>query len=454
MKLTFLGANETVTGSKYLIEEDGYRVLIDCGLFQGSRELRMLNWAELPFDPLGLDAVLLTHAHIDHSGYIPRLAKMGFKGPIYCSEATYDLCTIMLPDAGFLQEEDAAAANRYGWTKHSPALPLYTEQDARDCLDLFKPLPFGQPFYLNDSLRFTMHRAGHILGASSIRLANDVTSILFSGDIGRLHNPVMKPPAHIQDADYIVVESTYGDRLHDRDDPTDQILEVVQRTLKRGGSIVIPAFAVGRAQALLYHFYLLRSEGKIPNVPIYLDSPMAISATDLMQRHMNDHRLSEEECDAVCSVAKYTRTSEESKAISEHDGNGVPKIIISASGMATGGRVLYHLKHYLGDPRSTILLSGFQASGTRGDRLARGETELKIHGQMWPVKAEIVKLDSMSAHADYEELLTWLGGVKNSPRRVFVTHGEQAAAEAMRDKIKDKFGWDAMVPTYLEEVQI
>lgn len=454
MKLTFLGAAETVTGSKYLLEEDGKRILVDCGLFQGQKELRLLNWAELPFDPSKIDAVLLTHAHIDHSGYIPRLVKSGFSGPVYCSKATLDLCRILLPDSGFLQEEDAAAANNHGWTVHRPAMPLYTEAEAEACLEFFRPVPFGQPVHIGENFRFTLHRAGHILGASFIRVAWEESSVLFSGDIGRLHNPVMKPPATIQDADYIVVESTYGDRLHNTDDPTEDLHKIIHRTVARGGNLIIPAFAVGRAQALLYHLYVLKSERRIPDIPIYLDSPMAIRATDLLLEHMNDHRLSQEECDAVCSIAEYARTSEESRAINQNHHNGVPKIIISASGMATGGRILHHLKHYLGDSRNTILLSGYQAAGTRGDRLARGETEIKIHGAMWAVKAEVAMLDSMSAHADYSELLSWLGHVHEAPRRVFVTHGEKNAAEAMKNHIKETYDWNVSVPTYLEEVDL
>lgn len=453
MKLTFLGATETVTGSKYLLEHENKKILIDCGLFQGPKELRLRNWGDLPLNPDSIDAVLLTHAHIDHSGYIPKLVKAGFTGPVYCSEATLDLCKILLPDSGHLQEEDAEAANREGWTKHHPALPLYTEKDARECLKYFKPLPFGQTYNLGRDLSFMFHRAGHILGAAFIRISDGYTSILFSGDIGRLHNPVMKPPAKIQDADYLVVESTYGDRLHNADDPTEDIEKIVRRTVARGGTLVIPAFAVGRAQMLLYHFYILKSERRIPNIPVYLDSPMAINATDLLHRHMNDHRLSPEECAAVCNVATYTRTVAESKAISENN-NSMPKVIISASGMATGGRVLHHLKHYIGDPRNTILLAGFQAAGTRGDRLARGEKEIKIHGHLWPVRAEIVKLDNMSAHADYSEILTWLENFSSPPRRVFVTHGELEAAQAMKEKIEERFEWNVTVPSYGHEEEL
>ncbi|MGZ9097509.1 MAG: MBL fold metallo-hydrolase RNA specificity domain-containing protein [Micavibrio sp.] len=453
MRLTFIGATETVTGSKYLLEHENKKILIDCGLFQGPKELRLRNWDGLPFNPAAIDAVVLTHAHIDHSGYIPKLVKAGFRGPIYCTEATFDLCKILLPDSGHLQEEDAESANREGWSRHHPALPLYTEQEARDCLKYFKPLPFGQTHTLEGGLSFTLHRAGHILGAAFIRISDGYTSILFSGDIGRLHNPIMKPPAKIQDADYLVVESTYGDRLHNTDDPTEDIEKIVCRTVARGGTLVIPAFAVGRAQMLLYHFYVLKTEKRIPNIPVYLDSPMAINTTELLHRHMNDHRLSPEECAAVCNVATYTRTVEESKAIGENN-NTMPKVIISASGMATGGRVLHHLKHYIGDPRNTILLAGFQAAGTRGDRLARGEKEIKIHGHFWPVRAEIVKLDNMSAHADYSEILTWLENFSSPPRRVFVTHGEIEAAEAMKEKIEEKFGWNVTVPSYMHRAEL
>lgn len=454
MKITFLGATETVTGSKYLLEHGNKQILIDCGLFQGRKELRLRNWEDLPIDPVTIDAVLLTHAHIDHSGYIPKLVKAGYKGPVFCSDGTYDLCKILLPDSGYLQEEDAAAANRHDWSKHHPALPLYTEREARECLQYFKPVNLGFPHTLSDELSFTLHRAGHILGACSIQVtADDGTSILFSGDIGRLHNPIMKPPAKIQHADYIVVESTYGNRLHDKDDPTEDIGRIVRETAARSGTVVIPSFAVGRAQSILYHLYVLKSEGRIPaDIPIYLDSPMAISATNMLKTHMNDHRLSPEECEAVCGIATYTSTPEESKAINAT--NGMPKIIISASGMATGGRVLHHLKHYIGDERNTILFPGFQAGGTRGDRLTQGEDTIKIHGQMWPVRAQIIKLDNMSSHGDYNEILTWLGNFKDRPRKVFITHGEIEAAESMKQKIEEKFGWDVIVPGYMHTEEL
>ncbi len=452
MKLTFLGATQTVTGSKYLLQDDGRRFLVDCGLFQGRKELRLRNWAELPVNPASVNALLLTHAHLDHSGYIPRLVRSGFRGPIYCSEATFDLCKILLPDSGHIQEEDAENANRHGFSKHHPALPLYTQKEAETCLKQFSPVEFGKTFDLGQGISFSLHRAGHILGASFIRVqAGDGMSILFSGDIGRLHNPLMKPPAKMHDADYLVVESTYGDRLHDKDDPTDDLGHIIRDTAARGGTVVIPAFAVGRTQEILYHLSVLKNEKKIPDLPIYVDSPMAINVTELLHKHANDHRLSSDECADVCDTAIYTRAPEESKAINRS--SPMPKVIISASGMATGGRVLHHLKQYIGDARNTILFAGYQAEGTRGDRLVRGETDIKIHGQLWPVRARIVNLANMSAHADSGEILSWLENFKPAPRRVFVTHGEHSSALALKDKIMKRFGWDAAVPEYMQTVE-
>ncbi|HRI75750.1 MAG TPA: MBL fold metallo-hydrolase [Alphaproteobacteria bacterium] len=454
MKLTFLGAVGTVTGSRYLLEDDNRKILIDAGLFQGRKELRERNWAPPTFDPADIDAVLLTHAHIDHSGYIPRLVKEGFRGPVYCTAATQDLCNILLPDSGHLQEEDAESANRHGYSRHVPALPLYTQEDAEVALQQFHPVEFGKRYELKDSLlNFTMYRAGHILGAAFIRIDDGMTSVLFGGDIGRLNNPVMKPPAKIQQADYLLIESTYGDRLHNTDDPTEDIFRVVRDTAARGGTVVIPSFAVGRTQAILYHIYQLKKQGRLSDIPVFVDSPMAIRATALMGRHPADHRLSPDVCKAIDEMTRYTQTTEESKEINSRH-NGMPKVIISASGMATGGRVLHHLKQYVGDMRNTVLLAGFQADGTRGDRLARGEKEISIHGEMWPVRAQIVKLDNMSAHADYSEILSWLGNFNAQPRRVFITHGEPAAAEAMQGHITDTFGWDAHIPAMGESVDL
>jgi metallo-beta-lactamase family protein len=453
MKLTFLGAAGTVTGSKYLLEDDNRKILIDCGLFQGRKELREMNWAEPPFDPADIDAILLTHAHIDHSGYIPKLVKEGFRGPIYCTEATADLCSILLPDSGYLQEEDAAAANHYGYSKHEPALPLYTQEDAQIALEQLRPIEFGKRYGLpNSLLGFTMYRAGHILGAAFIRLDDGMTSILFSGDIGRLNSPVMKTPAKIQSADYLIVESTYGDRLHTQDDPVEDIGNIIKRTAARGGSVVVPAFAVGRTQEIMYYLFVLKQKRMIPDLPIFLDSPMAIRATELLQRHPADHRLSPEICAGVSAIARYAQTTDESKAI--NTSMNIPKVIISASGMATGGRVLHHLKHYVGDQRNTILFAGYQAEGTRGDKLVHGDKEISIHGQMWPVRAEIVQLHNMSAHADYAEIMTWLGHFNAPPRKTFIVHGEDIAAHALRDRIANTLEWDAHVPVHGETVEL
>ncbi len=450
MKLSFWGSAHTVTGSKYLLESGTQKILVDCGLFQGMKDLRLLNWKEMPVHPVDIDAILLTHAHLDHSGYIPKLVKDGFRGKIYCSEATRDLAEIILTDSGHIQEDDAERANRYGYTKHQPALALYTERDAKHAMEQFVTVTFGEKIEVpGGEFSFSLHRAGHILGAASIRVEFDGgTSILFSGDLGRENDPLMKAPVHIQQSDYIVVESTYGDRLHDTTDPADLLEDIINRTVQRGGSVVIPAFAVGRAQSLLYYIHQLKKEGRIhASLPIYLDSPMAVSATELLCKHSVDHRLSQGLCQEVCEAAKYVRTRDESKAL-DGNHNGVPKVIISASGMATGGRVLHHLAHYLGDHRSTVVLAGFQASGTRGDRLARGEKTIKIHGQYWDVAAEIIKLDNMSAHGDYAEIMKWLKTQQKQPRKVFVTHGESSAAVAMCERIKNDLGWDALVPEY------
>ncbi len=451
MKLSFLGAAKTVTGSKYLLETAGYKVLIDCGLFQGLKELRLKNWADFPLPPSKIDAVILTHAHIDHSGYIPLLVKKGFKGSIYCSPATRDLCEILLKDSGYLQEAEAERANRYGYTKHSPAKPLYTKNDAEDALKYFVTVPYDRENVLKDDLKFSLHRAGHILGSSFVKIKNDFTSILFSGDIGRPNDKVMVEPAKIQNADYIVVESTYGDRLHEKVEIEEKLAKIINSTVQKGGSVVIPAFAVGRTQTVLYYINDLQVKGKLPDVPIFLDSPMAINTTDLMCKYKNEHRLALGLCKDVCSIATATKTVEESKQILR---SRVPAIIIAASGMATGGRVLHHLKHFLPDRNSTILFTGYQAAGTRGDRIIKGEKEIKIHGAWHQVRARVEQIQGLSAHADYLEILDWLANFRNTPKKVFITHGEEKSALSMQEKISSKFAWNTIVPKYLQTEEL
>ena len=451
VRLTFLGGVGTVTGSKYLVEGGGKRLLIDCGLFQGYKQLRLRNWTPLPFDPRTVDAVILTHAHIDHSGYLPLLVRNGFSGPVICSSGTNDLCAILLPDSGFLQEKDAEFANRYGFSKHRPAHPLYTLADAENALGNFTPIPVGQDHEIAQKVSVRLDPAGHILGASIVTLTVEGKTIVFSGDLGRPNSATMVDPTPIGRADYLVVESTYGNRHHERSDPEDALAEIVTRTAARGGSVLIPSFAVGRAQTLLYHVQNLKETHRIPDLPVFLDSPMAINASDTFCRHVKDHRLSEAECRRTCAVARYTREVAESKAI---DANTMPKIIISASGMATGGRILHHLKHYAPDHRNTILFAGFQAGGTRGAAIIGGAKSVKIHGAYVPINAEVENLHMLSAHADADEILGWLGNFRAPPKTTFITHGEPDASDALRHRIENQLEWRCVVPDYKDEVDL
>ena len=450
VKLRFFGGTGTVTGSKYLLESGRTKVLIDCGLFQGLKALRLRNWEAPPVRPTEVDAVVLTHAHLDHSGYLPRFIRQGFAGPVISSHGTRDLCGILLPDSGHLQEEEARYANKRSFSRHNPALPLYTEGDARESLKRFAPVDFGERFSAGE-LHGAFSPAGHILGASIASIEHGGKRIVFSGDLGRSNDPIMKPPSRVQEADYLVVESTYGNRRHDVVDAEEALGGHLSGALARGGVVVIPSFAVGRAQTLTLFISRLKARGAIPDVPVFLNSPMAINATRLYHKYRPEHRLSEEDCRAACEAAEMVHTADDSRALNSRRG---PMIIVSASGMATGGRVLHHLKAFAPDPNNLILLPGFQAAGTRGASLASGATEIKIHGDYVPVRAEVVKLDSMSAHADYGEILDWLRGFRRPPRRTFVTHGEPAAADEMRRRIKDTLGWEVAVPEYGETVAL
>jgi len=446
MQLTFLGATNTVTGSKFLLKLDNKTIMIDCGLFQGLKELRLRNWVKFPVDPKLIDAVILTHAHIDHSGYLPVLMKNGFKGKVYCSPATRDLCAVLLPDSGFLQEEEAKNANKYGYSKHQPAVPLYTRADAEKTLDLFHPLELRKKYKLDNEASLTLIPAGHILGATFVQIKNYNETLLFSGDLGRPNDIVMHPPSIMQEADYLVLESTYGNRLHAKVDPLIQLSDVITRTVERGGTIVIPAFAVGRAQHMLYLMYLLKQSNRIPSVPIYLDSPMAKDATDIFIKYSSQHRLDAALAKKVGEVATYINSKEESQLL---DKELFPKIIISASGMLEGGRVLHHIKTFANDERSTIVFTGYQAAGTRGADMVRGKRQLKVFGESIEVNAEVCILSNMSAHADYEEILAWLSNFNHHPKKVFITHGEPEAASSLKEKIEERYQWECVIPDYL-----
>lgn len=451
MKLHFLGGVGTVTGSKYLAETGSARILVDCGLFQGYKQLRLRNWRSFPVPPASIDAVVLTHAHLDHSGYLPCLVRDGFAGPIHATRPTIDLCGILLPDSGFLQEREAEFANRHGFSKHRPALPLYTEADAAAVLPRFQGAAFGETVALPGGATATFHPAGHILGASIVGMEAAGTSLLFSGDLGRPDSPTMVDPATGFDVDYLVVESTYGDRRHGGDDPAAALADILVTTVARGGTLLIPAFAVGRTQTVLYYLDRLKRAKRIPDIPIYLDSPMAIDASDIFHAHPEAHRLSAAASRRLSASAVYVRDVEASKAL---DRDPAPKVIVSASGMATGGRILHHLKHYGPDPRCTILFTGFQAGGTRGAAMIDGAESVKIHGAYVPIRAKVRELDMLSAHADGDEILDWLRSFRRPPRMTFVTHGEPASADRLRIRIREELGWEATVPDHLERVDL
>lgn len=451
MKIQFIGATETVTGSKYLLHIGRKKLLIDCGMFQGLKNARKRNWQPLPIEPSEIDAVLLTHAHVDHSGYLPALMKKGFKGPIYCSHATKALCKVLLPDAGYLQEEDARFANKYKFSRHLPAEPLYTEQDAIKVLKQFKTLTSHENHKIFDDCHIHLSPAGHILGASAIRITAERKSITFSGDVGRPDDIIMYPPDSIKSTNYLVVESTYGDRKHPQLDAFAQIRDNINCTLNRGGIVLMPAFAVGRVQLALHIIEHLQANKEIPKVPVFLNSPMAITSTELFFDYEEKHRLNKSQCKKIDRMVTFVKTKAESIALIDRKD---PCIIISASGMASGGRVLHHLKSLLPNPKNSILFLGYQAAGTRGFNLTHGHDKIKIHGDYIPVNASIENLEALSSHGDYQQIINWLKCIPE-PIKTFVTHGEATAADCMRSHLKEQLGWkDVIVPEYLASFEL
>ncbi len=424
---------------------------MDCGLFQGFKPLRLRNWAPLPFAPGSLDAVLLSHAHIDHSGYLPLLSRNGFGGRVLCSPSTRDLCGVLLPDSARLQEEEADFANRRGFSRHKPALPLYTEIDAKKVLRQFKAVAFGEAHDLGGGMQAIWHPAGHLLGAAMVELATPCGRILFSGDVGRPNDILMNPPTRIESADYLVVESTYGNRTHPPGDPQERLADIVNRTAARGGAVIVPSFAVGRAQAILYYIHRLKAAQLIPDIPVFLNSPMAAEAMKIFGGHAGEHRLDARECDALMRTARIVTTVEESEALNRHKG---PMIVVAGSGMATGGRVVHHIKAFAPDERNTLLFTGFQAGGTRGASIVAGADTVKIHGEYVPVRAEVAMVDNLSGHADADEIMNWLRGFRASPKCTFITHGEPAAADALRLRIEESLAWRCSIPEYLESVRL
>jgi len=450
-EIQFLGGAGTVTGSKYLLTCNNKRILVDCGLFQGIKSLRLKNWDGFPVNASEIDAILLTHAHIDHSGFIPRLIKKGFRGKIYSTAATKEICGLLLPDCGYLQEEEAEYLNKTGRTKHKPALPLFTYKEGEEALQYFVEVPFNTKIEISDDLSFEFQYVGHILGAASVIINADNRKIAFTGDIGRQEDKILFAPDLLPDIDYLITESTYGNRPHKSADILSDLEKIINETCWKQGVIIIPAFAVGRAQTIMYYILLLRKQNRIPNIPMFLNSPMATDFSAIFLKHKALHKLSKEECFQIQDIVTNVKTVDDSIALNKRKG---PMLIISASGMLTGGRVLHHLKAFAPFAQNTILLSGFQAAGTRGDALLRGASEIKIHGEYVPVNAQIKELDNMSAHADCHEIIEWLKQSDIHPKKVFITHGEPAAADELRRRLTDAFNWSCFVPDHAESVQL
>lgn len=438
MKISFFGAADTVTGSRHLVEIGDHRILLDGGLFQGYKALRERNWAPPPAALMSADTVVLSHAHLDHSGWLPVLVKHGWKGEILCSPATRDLAEVLLLDSAHLQEEDARRANKYGYSRHTVALPLYTKSDARKAISRMRPIEPLQPLGMG-RVKLTLTPVGHLLGACAISLQSKDETLAFSGDLGRSGDLLMPPPLRLTRADVLLVESTYGNRWHPREDVGARLAGIIRETIHRGGSVLLPSFAVGRAQALLLLLQRLRAAGEIPDkLPIFLDSPMAIQATELYQRHRALLRIDAAEVDGLTRGVRMVVTAQQSI---RSTGLRYPRVVISASGMATGGRVLHHLKAMAPDERNHIVFPGFQVGGSRGARLVAGETEVKIHGEYWPVRAAVSHLEGLSGHADCDELLSWMRGFRRPPRQTYVVHGDPAASDALRVRIQDELGW-------------
>lgn len=448
--LTFLGGAGTVTGSKYLIEANGQRMLLDCGLFQGLKNLRERNRKAQPFDAASVACVVLSHGHLDHSGYLPLLVKNGFRGPIFCTAATKDLLEVLLLDSAKLQQEDAAQANRHGYSKHKPALPLYTEEDARRALGLVEARSYGTPFRIGPLGEALLRRAGHILGSATVELnlgGEDCCRLAFSGDLGRWNRPIIRDPEFVPQADVLLVESTYGNRTHAKESE-ETLVRVITETAHRGGAVIVPSFAIGRTQELIWTIRKLENEGRLPLISVYVDSPMGIDVTRIYCEHPEDHDLDmkllmdEQRCPLCCRQYHLVRTAQESKGLNEKDG---PMVIIAGSGMATGGRVLHHLKQRLPDHRNTVLLVGYQAAGTRGRALQEGARFVRIHGSDIPVRAHVETVDGLSAHADQGELLRWMQGFERPPRQTYVVHGEPGPAQALATAIGEQLGWKVQV---------